>query len=199
MGIALFHLLPESAESFNEYYDQTNPESKWKKLPNAFFIAFGAYSLILLIEKVAFDSHSLTEHDHGGHEHPEHHSHKDNELTEHLLEGHKESEAARDHPKEEKGDIRLSKELEPINEVTSFIYDKPVEEEEIQTRPRENSKLSNNSENKLSLNKSYRAVKKTSIDDELKQLKERGYEEESDEENILSEDEAQETVRFERY
>jgi hypothetical protein len=65
MGIALFHLLPESSENFEEFYNKTDADSKWKRLPLAFFIAFGAYSLILLIEKVAFDSHSLTHHDHG--------------------------------------------------------------------------------------------------------------------------------------
>jgi hypothetical protein len=68
MGIALFHLFPESNESFEEYF--ASPEgqnSEMRGLPMTFFIAFCAYSLILLFEKVAFDSHSLTEHTHEGH------------------------------------------------------------------------------------------------------------------------------------
>jgi hypothetical protein len=76
MGIALFHLLPESSESFTEYFEDNQNNSKWKNLPSSFFIAFISYSLILLLEKVAFDSHSITEHDHGDH-HKSHHSHDD--------------------------------------------------------------------------------------------------------------------------
>jgi hypothetical protein len=76
MGIALFHLLPESVENFNIYFSKDGENSRWKNLPCASFLAFISYSLILLVEKVAFDSHSLTEHDHGDH-HAVHHSHDD--------------------------------------------------------------------------------------------------------------------------
>jgi len=75
MGIALFHLLPESDEAFKDYFPK---DSIWYKLPNAYFIAFMCYSLILFIEKVAFNSHALIEHDHGdghGHAHDGSHSH----------------------------------------------------------------------------------------------------------------------------
>jgi hypothetical protein len=85
MGIALFHLLPESSESFTEYFEEEGTTSKWKNLPSSFFIAFISYSLILLLEKVAFDSHSITEHDHGDH-HKIHHSHEDHSIV------HKESD-----------------------------------------------------------------------------------------------------------
>jgi hypothetical protein len=51
----------------------------WGKLPLNYFIAFGSYSLILLLEKVAFDSHSLTE----GHHY--HHDHNDMEKLEPFL------------------------------------------------------------------------------------------------------------------
>ena len=85
MGIALFHLLPESSESFTEYFEEEGTTSKWKNLPSSFFIAFISYSLILLLEKVAFDSHSITEHDHGDH-HKIHHSHEDHSMV------HKESD-----------------------------------------------------------------------------------------------------------
>ena len=48
LGIGLFHVLPESAETL-EYH----------KLPFASFCAYLSYALILFIEKVAFNSHSF--------------------------------------------------------------------------------------------------------------------------------------------
>lgn len=39
-----------------------------RKFPFPFFLAFMTYSLILFIEKVAFNSHALIEHDHGDHD-----------------------------------------------------------------------------------------------------------------------------------
>jgi hypothetical protein len=190
MGIALFHLLPESAESFEEFYNQTDPDSKWKRLPLAFFIAFIAYSLILFIEKVAFDSHSLTDHDHGGHEHGEHHSHKEkNDLSEHLLDGHKKSEA-------EIEDLKLNERNSNQNEVTTFIYDHPLEED-ITFRPRQGSKVSRDSDNRLATHKVYKMMlPKKSIDEELTKIKEKGYEEESDdEEHSEDDDQTEETMK----
>lgn len=43
-----------------------------KKYPFPFFLAFLTYSFILFIEKVAFNSHALIEHDHGDHDHGDH-------------------------------------------------------------------------------------------------------------------------------
>lgn len=45
-----------------------------RKYPFPFFLAFLTYSLILFIEKVAFNSHALIEHDHGDNDHD--HTHK---------------------------------------------------------------------------------------------------------------------------
>jgi zinc transporter ZupT len=67
MGVAFFHLMPESSVAFQTYFTTYDPNSKWKNLPVGFFIAFISYALILLVEKVAFDSHSLTHHEPGGH------------------------------------------------------------------------------------------------------------------------------------
>jgi zinc transporter 1/2/3 len=53
LGIGLFHVLPESAEMLEEY-----------SLPWAYFCAYLSYALILFVEKVAFNSHSLL-HGHG--------------------------------------------------------------------------------------------------------------------------------------
>ena len=52
LGIALFHILPESTEALEKY-----------KIPWAYFCTFLSYSLILFVEKVAFNSHSIL-HDH---------------------------------------------------------------------------------------------------------------------------------------
>ena len=87
MGIGLFHLLPEANENFEKYY--STPEGQvafFFDKPMPYFIAFVSYSLILFLEKVAFDSHSLTEHTH----------HKENdldELNEPLLKEEKEEDA----------------------------------------------------------------------------------------------------------
>lgn len=43
-----------------------------RKYPFPFFLAFLTYSFILFIEKVAFNSHALIEHDHGDHDHHNH-------------------------------------------------------------------------------------------------------------------------------
>lgn len=118
MGIALFHLLPESGESLADYFEKNNSNSDWAKLPTSFFIAFISYSLILFVEKIAFDSHSITEHDHGGHQHSEHHSHntkyaylKATDLAEPLLSPHN-----LDEEQEKRPSKNLTNELEPIQE-----------------------------------------------------------------------------------
>ena len=62
LGIGLFHVLPEGAEKLEDY-----------SLPWAYFCAYLSYALILFVEKVAFNSHSLL-HGHGN-------SHKDAKIT----------------------------------------------------------------------------------------------------------------------
>lgn len=90
LGIALFHLLPESCERF----EAAITEGLWAKLPNAYFLAFMSYSLILFVEKVAFDSHSLIQHDHGdghghGHDNHNHDSKLELESKDNHSHGHK--------------------------------------------------------------------------------------------------------------
>lgn len=53
LGIGLFHVLPESAKKLEQY-----------DLPWAYILAYLSYALILFVEKVAFNSHSLL-HGHG--------------------------------------------------------------------------------------------------------------------------------------
>lgn len=63
LGIALFHILPESTEALEKY-----------KIPWAYFCTFLSYSLILFVEKVAFNGHALLH----GHEHGHVHNDIDN-------------------------------------------------------------------------------------------------------------------------
>lgn len=65
LGIAIFHLLPEATEGFKEYFKENNITGVVTKLPLAYILTFFAFTLILFVEKIAFDSHALIEHDHG--------------------------------------------------------------------------------------------------------------------------------------
>ena len=70
IGIGLFHLLPEASEIFEKYFSTAAGQASiFYNKPLAYFIAFFSYSLILFVEKVAFDSHALTEHTHFNHRH----------------------------------------------------------------------------------------------------------------------------------
>lgn len=91
LGIAIFHLLPEANEGFENYFKKEKMEGFITKIPIAYFLVFFAFTLILFIEKVAFDPHSLIEHDHGhGHGHNHGHGH-DHELeSEHHNHNHDE-------------------------------------------------------------------------------------------------------------
>ena len=64
---------------------EKDPENILAKYPFTYFICFLTYSLILFIEKVAFNSHALIEHDHGdghGHGHGDGHGHHDGKKAE---------------------------------------------------------------------------------------------------------------------
>jgi zinc transporter ZupT len=62
--VALLHLLPESAEIFENYYDNKSSNSHSnviephieKRFPMSFLLTFIGYTLILMIEKIIFDS-----------------------------------------------------------------------------------------------------------------------------------------------
>lgn len=70
--MSLVHILPEAAA---EYVDLMTEEEREYIFPLPYFLAFCGYSLILIIDKVMFDSHALLEggeghghgHGHGGH------------------------------------------------------------------------------------------------------------------------------------
>lgn len=83
LSIAFFHLLPEASESFSNYFLKFN-KPKLAEYPFHFLFAFISYSLILFIEKIAFDSHSLIHHKHEDktEDHSENHvSHKHSEFS----------------------------------------------------------------------------------------------------------------------
>ena len=68
LGIGLFHILPETNEKFEKY-------EKLKDVPLSYFLAFISYALILFVERVAFDGHSLIK----NHEHDHKNNHEDND------------------------------------------------------------------------------------------------------------------------
>jgi zinc transporter ZupT len=66
--VALLHLLPESAEIFEEYFqDKTSIDEEGQSLrrhfPASFILAFVGYTIILILEKVIFDSHMHSDSD----------------------------------------------------------------------------------------------------------------------------------------
>ena len=65
LGMGLFHILPESSKMLEEATE----------LPLAYICCFLSYALILFVEKVAFNSHSIV---HATHFHEEEHPHCDN-------------------------------------------------------------------------------------------------------------------------
>ena len=80
LGVAIIHILPETVEDLEDYL-LDNGYNTLARLPLCYFIAFFAYSLILFIEKVAFDSHALIEHEHedgDSHGHNHNHNHEEN-------------------------------------------------------------------------------------------------------------------------
>ena len=65
LGIGFFHLFPEANENFEIYF--ASPEGKNSYIfgwPMSYLLAFLSYSLILYLEKVAFNSHALIAHTH---------------------------------------------------------------------------------------------------------------------------------------
>ena len=68
MAIALMHVLPEEIESWAAY--SGNPE---KVFPLPEVLAFSGYTIILVLDKVLFDTHALFDHNddsHDGHADP---------------------------------------------------------------------------------------------------------------------------------
>ena len=62
MAIALMHVLPEEIESYAAYCG--NPE---KVFPLPELLAFSGYTIILVLDKVLFDTHALFDHDDDSH------------------------------------------------------------------------------------------------------------------------------------
>lgn len=72
IAVALTHIMPEAANDYNEYMEHDHDHSlrhgDEEIFPLPFVLVFVGYFLLLLIDKVLFDTHSLM--DHGqGHEH----------------------------------------------------------------------------------------------------------------------------------
>ena len=86
LGIGFFHILPEATESFENYFLNEGQNSIIKGWPIVYLLAFLSYSLILYLEKVAFNSHALIAHTHGDETSIENEENFD-ELKEPLLSG----------------------------------------------------------------------------------------------------------------
>ena len=84
LGIGFFHILPDATESFENYFLNEGQNSIIKGWPIVYLLAFLSYSLILYLEKVAFNSHALIAHTHGD-EHDINHNENIDELKEPLL------------------------------------------------------------------------------------------------------------------
>lgn len=75
LGIGFFHLFPEANENFEKYFLTPEGQNSYIfGLPISYLLAFLSYSLILYLEKVAFNSHSLIAHTH--------HNDNDNDVIE---------------------------------------------------------------------------------------------------------------------
>jgi len=111
LGIGLFHVLPESAEKLKDF-----------SLPWAFFCAYLSYALILFVEKVAFNSHSLL-HGHGNSQkearitveplpslNTSGRQTKNDDAEEHLIENKEKEEKVIKEEKEEKEEEKEAKE-----------------------------------------------------------------------------------------
>lgn len=121
IGISLIHILPETASDFKNFFHK-NGHTTLEKLPICYFIAFFSFSLILFIEKVAFDSHALIEHEHGdGDDHI--HKHEDNHIhnfSETLPLPQKKEKSTDDSSSEDEADI-LKNIISTRRKVGSFI------------------------------------------------------------------------------
>jgi zinc transporter ZupT len=60
LAIAFVHILPEEAGNWAELH----PDAE-NLFPLPYFLMFCGYTLILIIDKVMFDTHALFEHEHG--------------------------------------------------------------------------------------------------------------------------------------
>jgi hypothetical protein len=74
MSIAFIHLLPEISNDYHDWVHGHEEELRHGDeeaiFPLPFVLLFAGYSLILFIDKVAFDSHGYFHDDHGhGHAH----------------------------------------------------------------------------------------------------------------------------------
>ena len=93
LGIGFFHILPEATENFENYFLNEGKDSFIKGWPIVYLLAFLSYSLILYLEKVAFNSHALIAHTHGE-EHNSDEENLDDDLKEPLLAGNNDNKGS---------------------------------------------------------------------------------------------------------
>ena len=132
LGMGLFHILPESVEMLEDATE----------VPLANICCFLSYALILFVEKIAFNSHSIV---HAAHCHEEVHPHGDNhaqhdhEHHQHCVRKEKEGELCVEQP-ENKGETVNNEQVLVIKE--NQIQENPSSRE-MQVNPTESNKLEN--------------------------------------------------------
>lgn len=125
LGIAIFHLLPEAQEGFENYFTENKVEGFITRIPIAYFLIISAFSLILFIEKIAFDSHALIEHDHGdgGHGHSHDHDH-DHDTSQNELKTNRKSSSDDEEENNDSDDEEVMKNLiSSQGKVGSFLME----------------------------------------------------------------------------
>ena len=85
--MALIHILPEASSDYIELKLEEGVDSPF---PLPYMLVFCGYTLVLIIDKVMFDSHALLEgpdghghghgHGHGGHDEEASHAHNDSDM-----------------------------------------------------------------------------------------------------------------------
>jgi len=64
LAIALMHIMPEQTSSYADP-DAVDISDELRDFPMPYLILVGGYTLILVIDRVLFDSHDILEDDHG--------------------------------------------------------------------------------------------------------------------------------------
>ena len=65
LAICLMHIMPEQSESWASLGEEGTISDKIKNFPVPYLLLVGGYTLILVIDRVLFDSHDLLEGEHG--------------------------------------------------------------------------------------------------------------------------------------
>lgn len=158
LGIGLFHILPEANEKFEKY-------KKLEDVPLAYFLSFISYALVLFVEKIAFDGHSLL---HGHEDHHEHNHEEHPEIEEKIVK--KKIVIKKEHTETESNLIEKKKSLNDKNSNDKSSTDKNSDDKKSDENQGENLQLRENKiQNENSKEENINKIQKENI--ELKEDK----------------------------